>query len=428
LVHLVYILFAFALGASIGSFLNVVVYRLPRGESLVTTPSHCPRCNKSLRWYDNVPVIGWIHLRGRCRFCKKKISIRYPIVEAFCGGMFAFYYLMFFVFNIGPVPDAGNDGPLQPVHFLSFFDDWPIYALYMYLLSALLAASLIDAELFEIPIDILWSWKGGIVWIGLVAHVIMDHRGLPGNLLAGATLGALGAGGSSGLLISFTLLHWGILPRSFSEGMPMLEIERDKMARDEAARIAADPQAKPGPAEEIFTPQRIRDEMRKEMLFLLPPLGLAFIWLLLTIRVPGLSAAWSVLIENHYIASALGAAYGGLVGGLVVWVTRIVATYVFGREAMGLGDVHLMVGVGAVMGAGAATVAFFLAPFFAMAVAVYMLLTGTRRELPFGPYLSMATGFVMLFYPPIALYLAQGITGLGWVVGQWLGVRPGGIG
>jgi leader peptidase (prepilin peptidase)/N-methyltransferase len=411
MVHITYILFAFALGASIGSFLNVVVYRLPRGESLVTTPSHCPKCGKALRWYDNLPVIGWIHLGGRCRFCKQKISMRYPIVEAFCGGMFAFYYFMFFVLNVGPVPDAGNDNPFRAMHMLSFADDWPIYALYMYLLCALLAASLIDVERFEIPIDILWSWKGGIVWIGLVAHMLMDHPNLPGILLADATRGALAAGGTTGLLLSVALLYWGILPRSFAEGMPMLEIERERMA--------GDPQTVPGPAEEIFTPQRIRGEMRKEMLFLVAPLALAFVWLVVTMRLPGLSSAWSEIMRNHWISGLLGSAYGGLIGGLVVWVVRIVATWVFGREAMGLGDVHLMVGVGVVMGAGATTVAFFLAPFFGMVLVVYMLLTGTKRELPFGPYLSLASGFIMLFYPPIADYLAQGLTGLGWMIRQW---------
>jgi leader peptidase (prepilin peptidase)/N-methyltransferase len=79
---------------------------------------------------------------------------------------------------------------------------------------------------------------------------------------------------------------------------------------------------------------------------------------------------------------------------------------------MGLGDVDLMFAVGAVLGGGAATVAFFLAPFFGIIIAIYMLLTGTRRELPYGPYLSLATAFVMLFYCPIADYLAPGLAGL----------------
>ena len=75
-------------GACIGSFLNVLVYRLPRRESLVHPPSHCPRCGHSIRPYDNLPVIGWIKLRGKCRDCQSPISIRYPCVEGVCGILF----------------------------------------------------------------------------------------------------------------------------------------------------------------------------------------------------------------------------------------------------------------------------------------------------------------------------------------------------
>lgn len=69
------------LGLCIGSFLNVCIYRLPRGGSLVTPPSRCPRCEKRLAWFDNIPVISWLFLRGRCRQCQAPISIQYPIVE-----------------------------------------------------------------------------------------------------------------------------------------------------------------------------------------------------------------------------------------------------------------------------------------------------------------------------------------------------------
>jgi len=69
------------LGLAVGSFLNVCIYRLPRGESLAHPPSRCPRCGKPLAWYDNVPVLGWLVLRGRCRQCHEPISIQYPIVE-----------------------------------------------------------------------------------------------------------------------------------------------------------------------------------------------------------------------------------------------------------------------------------------------------------------------------------------------------------
>ena len=76
-----WLILAGLLCACIGSFLNVVIYRLPRGQSLATPPSRCPKCGYRLKWYDNIPVLGWLLLGGRCRECKNKISIQYPIVE-----------------------------------------------------------------------------------------------------------------------------------------------------------------------------------------------------------------------------------------------------------------------------------------------------------------------------------------------------------
>src|SRR5258708_11840586 len=73
--------YAFAIGAIVGSFLNVVIHRYPREESIVFPASHCPHCNTRIRPYDNVPLVSWIWLRGRCRQCKGPISLRYPLVE-----------------------------------------------------------------------------------------------------------------------------------------------------------------------------------------------------------------------------------------------------------------------------------------------------------------------------------------------------------
>ena len=83
------VLWLFALGGIVGSFLNVVVYRLPLGISIVYPPSRCPKCGKLIRWYDNVPILGWMALGGRCRQCHNPISARYPIVEAITASMFA---------------------------------------------------------------------------------------------------------------------------------------------------------------------------------------------------------------------------------------------------------------------------------------------------------------------------------------------------
>jgi leader peptidase (prepilin peptidase) / N-methyltransferase len=85
----------FALGASIGSFLNVIVYRLPAGLSILWPPSRCPKCLNQLKAYDNVPVFGWVSLKGRCRYCKSKISVRYPVVEGVTGIIFLLIFLVF---------------------------------------------------------------------------------------------------------------------------------------------------------------------------------------------------------------------------------------------------------------------------------------------------------------------------------------------
>lgn len=74
-------IYAVAIGAVVGSFLNVVIHRVPRGESIVSPASHCPRCGDSFPWYLNVPILSWVALRGRCRKCKLPIDVRYPVVE-----------------------------------------------------------------------------------------------------------------------------------------------------------------------------------------------------------------------------------------------------------------------------------------------------------------------------------------------------------
>ena len=83
------------LGAVVGSFLNVVIHRLPARGLLVTPGSHCPRCDHPIRWYHNIPVAGWLVLRGRCRDCGEPISWRYPAVEALTGVLFAFAYVTY---------------------------------------------------------------------------------------------------------------------------------------------------------------------------------------------------------------------------------------------------------------------------------------------------------------------------------------------
>ena len=121
----VLVLFCGLFGLAIGSFLNVVIWRVPRKLSVVRPPSHCPQCETPIRPSDNVPVVGWVRLSGKCRDCGNPIPIRYPLVEAGCGVLFA-------------------------VVAVRFGWSWALPA-YLVLTAALLAISLIDLEHFIVP-------------------------------------------------------------------------------------------------------------------------------------------------------------------------------------------------------------------------------------------------------------------------------------
>lgn len=404
--HITFLVFCFVLGSCVGSFLNVVVWRLPQVpleptdgffrtlrksmDFLSNPPSHCPKCNERLRWYDNVPVIGWIKLRGKCRFCGLPISPRYPIVEFLTGVLFAFYYAAFFMWHWGPC---------EPVPFTIITHDWPVFALILYLLGSLLAASLIDAEHFMIPQEITVL----VAVLGFAVHTVVDSPTLPGSLIPSPVGAAVAAFAGVGLLISLILRRANIFPKAFPDGEPLLEV--DKQAMKEAGEEI--PKDVP-----VMTGGQVRLEILKELLFITPPLMLGLFALFATVRIPALNAFFASLLTYDFIPGFLGALLGALVGGFVIWITRILGSLAFGRVAMGLGDADLMFAVGACVGPGPTTIAFFIAPFFGIVFAVYFLVTGKRREMPFGPYLSLGTATVLLTYCPIANYLAGGMQGL----------------
>lgn len=420
---LILIIFVFILGACIGSFLNVVVWRLPRGQSLVRPGSHCPKCEHPLAWYDNLPVIGWILLGGRCRYCKQAISPRYPIIEAITGLLFAGYYVAFYVLHLGPcapvaLVDPFTRTPIQYITPETILTDWPIYAIYMLLIGGLLAASLVDIEMQIIPAAIPWT----IVALAVVGHALADRPNLAGSLNlvneSGQPLGAAAwaAGGAVGLMASIAFLLVGWFPRSFPDGEPELEIDRDDFEKEvaKAKHEGREPPTEP----KTFTSGQIRREVLKEAIFLLPPLLLGGLWWYLTIHVSPVKATWAVAMREDWFTGLLGALLGGMVGGLVVWSVRILGTLGFGRVAMGLGDVDLMCAIGAVMGAELAVVTFFIAPFMGLLVGIYMLIARRRHELPYGPYLSLAAAAVMLFGCSIHAHFRPQFAPLGQMIHQ----------
>lgn len=135
-------LFAFIFGSIVGSFLNVCIYRMPRGESIIYPWSHCTNCHKSIPWYDNMPFISYLFLKGRCRFCMAKISFRYFIVEGLAAITFV---LLLWRFEIG-------------LNYL-------IYAVF---LSTLIIISFIDLEHKIIPDELsLGGLALGLILSGL---------------------------------------------------------------------------------------------------------------------------------------------------------------------------------------------------------------------------------------------------------------------
>ena len=142
----------FLFGITIGSFLNVCIYRIPRGETVITTPSHCMNCGHKLSWFELIPLFSYIFLRGRCRDCKSRISPQYPIVEAING----FLYVLVF---------ATNGFNIESI----------IYSLFT---SALLVITVIDWRTYEIPIGI-----NIFIFILGCLRVVLDFTHFSGYLI-----------------------------------------------------------------------------------------------------------------------------------------------------------------------------------------------------------------------------------------------------
>ena len=177
--------FAFAVvcagvfGALIGSFLNVVVYRVPAGRSIVSPPSACGSCGTEIKPYDNIPVVSWLALRGRCRTCRSAISIRYPLVEAATAGAFA---LVAWWFWAGPqAPAAAGTGAVV-AGLLTL-------AAFLYLTAITIALALIDLDTHRLPNAIvLPSYAVGLVLLGAAALVAGDPMALLRAVIGAAAL------------------------------------------------------------------------------------------------------------------------------------------------------------------------------------------------------------------------------------------------
>ncbi len=248
--------FIFALGAIVGSFTNVLVYRLPKGENIVHPPSACPRCGTKLRWTENFPIFGWLWLRGKCRFCKSPISCEYPLIELLMALLFGSLYVLWFMSPAllkqvgldveGLRPDWSNEG----IRWM-----WPALLIHFSLIASLIAMTLIDARTFMIPLILPWTatvvgvigHTAHAVWFGATRGSLMGDPAWPWTIPTFGwqiTLAALL--GTGGLALAIGLLKLGVIPRSFDH-------EYESWATETEAKAAAAEKDKP--AAETSTPE-----------------------------------------------------------------------------------------------------------------------------------------------------------------------------
>ncbi|MBD3801353.1 MAG: prepilin peptidase [Campylobacterales bacterium] len=205
----------FLFGALVGSFLNVVIYRIPRGESVVFPASHCPHCGTNLKPWHNVPLFSWLFLRGRCAFCKAPISTQYPIIELLSAAMAAALYLKLGL-SAAMVGTTGVFLTLLALSVIDFYykmvpDSLNLFALTLAVVSAwspqMLVENLKNALLFAGGFALLRFYVSYYLYVKLKrmspnlkqASWVKNYNTLPavieamgeGDIMIGATMGAL---------------------------------------------------------------------------------------------------------------------------------------------------------------------------------------------------------------------------------------------
>ncbi|MCK5558029.1 MAG: prepilin peptidase [Candidatus Hydrogenedentes bacterium] len=380
-------------GACVGSFLNVVIYRVPRGESIVFPGSHCPSCGRAIRWFDNIPILSWVVLRGRCRFCKASISPRYILIEVvtalLVAGLYACYYLWDMRSGMG-----------------SLSSSWPVFTAHAALLCGMLGCSAIDIRSYHLPLEICWF----VSIVGMAAATVWPDPNVIPQVSPFTAASCVGA--AVGLIVAIVLLHRGLIQPSFIDAdvRPSPD-EPEDADGSENQRGASAYQVAVTPDSGV----RPRREVLREVLFLTPAIGGAVAGYLLVRHVEAVRSAWLGLYDlvdggvGRHLDGFFGSLFGYFIGGLWIWGMRILGTLVFGREAMGLGDVHLLAAVGAVTGWVGPVLAFFIAPFFGLLAAILIAVRRRHGELPYGPWLSLGLLTVMLFQDKIWAYLKPGL-------------------
>jgi leader peptidase (prepilin peptidase)/N-methyltransferase len=321
----------FLFGAVVGSFLNVCIYRMPRGLSVVSPPSACPHCHTQIRWYHNIPLVTYLAIGGKCRYCGAKITPRYFLVELLTALAFLAVWLQF--------------GSWRPV-------------IYWVLIAGFIVATFIDFEHFIIPNEIT---LGGVV-VGLVASAVYpplhDALSVPASI-GQSLLGILCGGGVLYLVVELGKLLFG---------KRKVPLDPDtKIVIHDGKLIVGEEEL---PWEDMF----FRDSDR------------------ITFRATTLQYNDQTFADAQVVVTETGLQINDQKFDLTA-TDNIEATtdlIIIPREAMGLGDVKLLAAIGAFLGWKATLFTVFISSVLGGVVGLALIIlqrTNWQGRIPYGPYL-----------------------------------------
>ncbi len=333
--ELIFSVFAAALGAIVGSFLNVCIHRAPRGIPLNNpSRSFCPGCNRAIPWHENIPVISWLLLQGKCSACGARISFRYLLVECLTAALFLLAWNRYGL-------------PLAPSYWI--------------LLALLIAATFIDIEHFIIPDEITWG--------GTAAGVLLSFL-LPEMMQASSRLAALGssiAAAAFGYGLLWLIVELGKV--AFGSKRHRFDNEEPFALRQEGEAVTLQIGSETLCWEDIFS--RESDELVLECA---------------SASVPGASPVLRFRHDRMIVANEetplreLSA------------ITGTLRAVVIPREAMGFGDVKFIAAIGAFLGWQAVLFTLCAGSIIGCLAAlagIFLARDRTGARVPFGPFLAL---------------------------------------
>lgn len=338
----------FVIGAIVGSFLNVVIHRLPRDLSIVNPPSHCPSCKYQIPWYLNIPILTWLMIGGRCSNCGAKISPRYFLVELLTGVLFATCWITFGLASVG------------------------LSVAYAILLAGFIAATFTDFEHFIIPNEITFTGMA----IGLLASAAVPALHDASTWLEGVKQGAIGLAAGAGivyLVLRFGKLMFGRYHVDFQPGQRMVFTDMDLILP-----------GGPVPYGEFFVRKTDYIRFHAEHLEMVDR----------CFRDVDVEISSTLLrIGEHEFDPEP-----------ITYMCATTDTVELPREAMGLGDVKFMGAIGAFLGWKAVIFSLIGSSLVGALVGIGLIAMGKRdwsSRLPYGPYIALAAVIWIFFRAPI---------------------------